>query len=356
VVTTAKCNACHVQLGVGPTFHAGQRNDSPTCAFCHKPNQTSSGWSANAKDFIHGIHGAGKRTVPFTWHAVTPTGTYADVTYPGILNKCEMCHNAGQYDFSSSAQMSAYQNMLPSTVGVRTYDGRKASNPTGYFTQSPYVQDPTNNTPVSVDPTVPGDYEKYSVDYGYGFSTSNVTFTLPDGIGTLSGTTGPDATNPANTITCSLLTPCACGSTTSTTCSVTLLSSGFATALGISAKYSMATRAVGATTDTVLDCSTNACTCTNVKTATTGPCTATLKTCSPAAPCDAQDTTLVKSPIVAACTACHDTDMAIDHMRTNGGSFYETRAVYKVRDEECLVCHGPNRLASIALVHSDKTP
>jgi hypothetical protein len=131
---------------------------------------------------------------------------------------------------------------------------------------------------------------------------------------------------------------------------VTLPGSGLATVNGIAKAYTMTTSG-GA-----VDCTTNACTCTNAKTATTGPCTATLKTCTPAAPCDADLTTLVKSPIVAACTACHDRDDAIDHMRTNGGTFYEPRSVYKQRDEECLVCHGVNRLASIALVHSDKTP
>ena len=73
VVDNDKCKACHAQLGAEPSFHAGQRNDGESCAFCHRPNQTSSGWSANAKDFIHGIHGAAKRTNPFTWHAVSAT-------------------------------------------------------------------------------------------------------------------------------------------------------------------------------------------------------------------------------------------------------------------------------------------
>ena len=83
-----------------------------------------------------------------------------------------------------------------------------------------------------------------------------------------------------------------------------------------------------------------------------------LKTCSTAAPCEAAPTTLVKSPIVAACSACHDSVMAIDHMKTNGGTFYEPRSAFRDpnRKEECMVCHGPNRLAAIALVHTDRTP
>ncbi|MBK7197442.1 MAG: hypothetical protein IPH80_33750 [Myxococcales bacterium] len=44
-----QCKACHGTLGVKPNFHAGQRNDGPTCSFCHNPNRTSSGWSAGSK-------------------------------------------------------------------------------------------------------------------------------------------------------------------------------------------------------------------------------------------------------------------------------------------------------------------
>lgn len=32
IVENAKCQACHVALGVAPAFHAGQRNDGPTCS------------------------------------------------------------------------------------------------------------------------------------------------------------------------------------------------------------------------------------------------------------------------------------------------------------------------------------
>ena len=42
VVDNTKCGACHVSLGVGPDFHAGQRNDAGTCNWCHRPNQTNS--------------------------------------------------------------------------------------------------------------------------------------------------------------------------------------------------------------------------------------------------------------------------------------------------------------------------
>jgi hypothetical protein len=68
----------------------------------------------------------------------------------------------------------------------------------------------------------------------------------------------------------------------------------------------------------------------------------------------ADPTTLVTSPFVAACVACHDSSIAIDHMQTNGGSFYEARstAFTKPQREECLLCHGPGRIAAISDVHA----
>jgi OmcA/MtrC family decaheme c-type cytochrome len=220
IVDNTRCSTCHVSLGVGPDFHAGQRNDAKTCNWCHRPNQTSSGWSANQKDFIHAIHGAAERTTDFNWHEESPTEGFWKTTYPGVLNDCEMCHLPGTYDFSSTATTSAYPNMLPSTVGQGTYA-------TGSV-HSPYVAEATS--------------------YGAGFSYNALT---------------------------------------------------------------------GATTS-------------------------------------ADPTTLVESPFVAACVACHDSPTAVDHMQTNGGSFYEPRstAFTKPQKEECLLCHGPGAVASISALHT----
>ncbi len=220
IVDNGRCGACHVSLGVGPDFHAGQRNDAATCNWCHRPNQTSSAWSANQKDFVHAIHGAEKRMTPFTWHEESPTEGFWKTTYPGVLNKCEMCHLPGTYDFSASATVAAYPNMLASTVGQGTYAAGSV--------HAPYVAEATA--------------------FGAGFSYN-----------ALSGAT------------------------------VT-----------------------------------------------------------------ADPTTLVVSPIVAACAACHDSPIAVDHMQTNGGSFYEPRstAFSKPQQEECLLCHGPGRIAAIADRHA----
>ena len=77
-----------------------------------------------------------------------------------------------------------------------------------------------------------------------------------------------------------------------------------------------------------------------------------------AAPCEAQGTTQVISPITAACVACHDSPSAVDHMQTNGASLWEARstALTKPQKESCLICHGPDRIAAISLVHADKVP
>jgi hypothetical protein len=67
---------------------------------------------------------------------------------------------------------------------------------------------------------------------------------------------------------------------------------------------------------------------------------------------------LVTTPIMSACSACHDSKPAIDHMQTNGGQFWVPRGPVPTNQqgEQCLVCHGPNRIASIATVHIVKTP
>jgi OmcA/MtrC family decaheme c-type cytochrome len=225
VVATTKCQGCHESLGVGPDFHAGQRNESATCNWCHNPNQNRSGWAGNEKDMVHSIHGAEKRGVHFTWHQVSPTDGYWLTTYPAILNICTMCHLDGTFDFSTSDAQAALPNMLVSTTTTGTVATPPAAG------TSPYAP--------------PG-------AYGAGFSYNALTGVTTQGA----------ATN------------------------------------------------------------------------------------------------LVTTPIMAACSACHDSTSAIDHMQTNGGQFWVTRSSVPAnpQGEQCLVCHGPNRIAAIALVHTIKAP
>ncbi len=320
VVSNAKCNACHVALGATPTFHAGQRNDGPTCSFCHNPNRTSSGWSANVKDFIHGIHGGRERTVTFNWHAPSATENYGEVEFPSALKNCEACHLAGTYDFSLSYKKTAsdqapsspttfdassLSNFLWSTAGQGRYNSNATTNPTGYFTISPYV--------VSDNQT----------DFGYGFASGDVKATLPDG---LSGTQGANSCSPTTPCVCSAANPCS---------------------VNINSAYTVNNVAVNFTQGTapVVDCSTTGCTCT-----TASPCTGIVAACTTSAPCDAQATTLVISPISSACFACHDSPAAKVHMKNNGASFYLPRSVPK-DPEQCMLCHGPGALAAIGDVH-----
>ena len=156
IVSNDNCNGCHGILGLPtgpnsadhPGFHKGVRNNSEGCSNCHNANQAGSytlmtdGSTApvagdslllpadntssflhesyQAKRFIHGIHGAQKRTYPFT-HCLTTGGEYnkdgtsktggkplgnetcynypgetdnfsAEVAYPAQLANCNNCH------------------------------------------------------------------------------------------------------------------------------------------------------------------------------------------------------------------------------------------------------------------------
>jgi len=136
IVEDARCNACHQELGTftEDAFHAGQRNDGSTCSWCHRPNQTSSGWSADSTSFVHAIHAASKRTVPYNWHAVSATENFSEVTYPGVLNQCETCHLPGTYDYSAAASITALDSRLYRSVATGTF---ASTGPT--FSLSPYI-------------------------------------------------------------------------------------------------------------------------------------------------------------------------------------------------------------------------
>ena len=63
-------------------------------------------------------------------------------------------------------------------------------------------------------------------------------------------------------------------------------------------------------------------------------------------------TNLVISQITTACVACHDAPTDIAHMQSNGGHFYDTRSnTLAAAGEQCLMCHGPGRIAAIGEVH-----
>jgi OmcA/MtrC family decaheme c-type cytochrome len=176
IVEDARCNQCHQELGTftEDAFHAGQRNDGTTCAWCHRPNQTSSGWSADSTSYIHSIHASAKRTVPFTWHASTTTESFADVKFPGILKECETCHLPGTYDFSAPASDSAVPNRLHRTTATGVFPANGASVPTYKVSGTTCVAGtPATGTALSafsLSPYVTSSTAAAIVNYGIGYT------------------------------------------------------------------------------------------------------------------------------------------------------------------------------------------
>lgn len=176
IVEDARCNKCHQELGTftEEAFHGGQRNDGTTCAWCHTPNRTSSGWSADSTSYIHAIHAGAKRTVPFTWHA---TGTapnfesFADIGFPGVLRQCETCHLPGSYYFANTQGTPLADSVIASrlyrTVGQGIYNGTAGTVTAGCTISA------TNNcvqTELGVYSLSPYVIKDNATDYGLGFS------------------------------------------------------------------------------------------------------------------------------------------------------------------------------------------
>ncbi len=171
IVDTAKCNNCHEQLGTDPAFHSGARNDANSCAFCHTPNRSSSGWAADSRTFVHAIHGgpnaltasSRSRTVPFLWNAVSATDNFSNVVFPGDLKKCSTCHFDGTYDFSAPQYTAALRaNLLNVTTATGKFNGAS----TTAYTISPYV------------------VKDNVTDYGVGFSYNVATGVTTPAAGT----------------------------------------------------------------------------------------------------------------------------------------------------------------------------
>ncbi len=67
----------------------------------------------------------------------------------------------------------------------------------------------------------------------------------------------------------------------------------------------------------------------------------------------AAPTTLVSSPIAAACFSCHDSSKAQIHMNQDGGgSIYQPRTVALAKTERCLDCHAAGKASDIKVVHA----
>ena len=283
IVSQQACNSCHSNLGAFTTssFHTQANNDATSCAVCHTTaHGPASGYSIDAKDWVHGLHSAAFRTYPYLGQPNFP-----GVTFPGLLNNCEACHVPGSYDFSNSANAAQIPNMLWDTIaGAIPATAANVPANSGGSTKPPTTY-PTGKTSWTSPWLTPG--------YTYGVAlTTTATAGLPITIGT------------ADDI----------SSTTSN----------------------------GVITTT----------------------TATTPTLTPTA------STLVTSPLTAACSGCHDSQEDINHMtQTGGGVWLQPRSTAAptvatpvtvngvttsnplVSKEQCMVCHGPGALADIRVVH-----
>lgn len=190
-----KCESCHDRLGTSPNFHDGNYS-IPMCAACHIPNQGgSTGWSANFRVWVHGIHSAEKRTIPFTWHAVSTTDGFWKIGYPGVLKNCEACHLTGTYDFSASQYTATdavgrtiVDNMLNVQAATGKLDPASASN---------YVF--PHFAPV----------DSINKNYAYGLAVDNVTdYGKGLTINAASGVIAVDATSGNNLVTSPITAAC----------------------------------------------------------------------------------------------------------------------------------------------------
>ena len=196
LVEDARCNTCHAKLGVfaESAYHAGQRNNSQSCNFCHNPNQTSSGWSASANYFVHAIHGATKRSVQNTWHF--PDIDVWGIGNPGNIKNCSACHlpgaiNAGAVytktsTFDVNPLSSSIINSTSSASAVTTFNNNFDNRlyvtvGTGTFTVASTAGVLGSST-VPTTPTSP--YVALNTNYGAGFAYAPTTGVSTDAAAT----------------------------------------------------------------------------------------------------------------------------------------------------------------------------
>jgi OmcA/MtrC family decaheme c-type cytochrome len=92
VVATAKCAACHEDLGF---VHSGTRAEVQECVMCHNPALVD-GTSKQTVNFawqIHSTHRGKNLENPY----ILGTTNYQEVGFPGDLRNCTACHLAGTY-------------------------------------------------------------------------------------------------------------------------------------------------------------------------------------------------------------------------------------------------------------------
>jgi OmcA/MtrC family decaheme c-type cytochrome len=136
-------------------------------------------WALSEKYMVHGIHGAWKRTIPFTYEASAGnTKGFSEIEYPGVLQNCRQCHLPGSFDFSNAANANAVSNMLWTTdtaldMRLKANGGTAAADPTTWIGVSPWIIGGTfasnKANPTILDRTIPpispnNGYNDYRID------------------------------------------------------------------------------------------------------------------------------------------------------------------------------------------------
>jgi OmcA/MtrC family decaheme c-type cytochrome len=116
VVATAKCAACHQNLGF---IHGGTRGETQECVICHNPSLVD-GTSKQTVSFatqIHSTHRGDNLTNPY----ILGTTNYQEVRYPGDLRDCTACHMTGTHqvdNVGAVASIATPANLTPTTPPI----------------------------------------------------------------------------------------------------------------------------------------------------------------------------------------------------------------------------------------------
>ena len=342
------CDTCHNNLGAftsvasNNSFHgagySGDGNEGAFCIVCHNTTRDDgTGYPINAKTWVHGLHAATMRDNPYT------PENFFQITYPGLLNNCEVCHVPGSYDFANTANAGQVTNMLWDTLY-----GAPAVAPMPTFFTGNVAKAGTPGTNYVV-PQSRSAAAAAGVAYAAPAASSSPTATVA-GISYVSPWVNP-------------------------TC-----------AYGTNAKWVAPVYNAGVLQPWYVNPSALAGVAATSAAATTAAGVAATAHAS-----------LVVSPIAAACGACHDTPTAVAHFKANGASwhverpyvagtapvqfnsylvtngnvtgntaattatatkaatpaypFYANPTGNLVSNEQCLICHGPGGVADIHSVH-----
>ncbi|MBI4081354.1 MAG: OmcA/MtrC family decaheme c-type cytochrome [Candidatus Lambdaproteobacteria bacterium] len=409
VVDTKNCFDCHGikdssgnLVSGGFTIHGNNRsNDTQVCVVCHNANQSDVGrrtvgaptgttdarkeQSVDFKVMIHGIHAGSERTVPLIVGAGTGTG-FADVEFPGQLNRCTNCHTTTGYTLPiSTAALGTTTNTNPAVAAAAAGERGKSFGNFPIVASSSTVSTTNDTISLSSNGFVNGQVVQFSTtgtlptplaaatNY-YVVSVATSTFK----VSTTSGTSGTpvDLTDTGSGI---LTINATSVDTTANT--ITVKAHGFAngqqvvfltdgtvpTGLTAGVNYYV----VGTATDTFQVSATS----TGAAIALTGQGTGTHKVL-PTLFYDVANYGR-STPTASACSACHDTTLAQAHMRLQGAGFtpdhlgttavptavtnpivYDANGNLVNKDgsgsayvETCAICHGPGKDFDVKVVH-----